>query len=401
LAPLSFRTRREILKVFAQQCAPLWGGDMRKGILEPELRAVFRVAHAGLVLTVAGSSACCLSTIAESGDRSSSSSSSLASASAGTTGSSATTGGTSFSGTTSGGSCVQNGRACSQEATCCDNDSQCALSQNARVCCVPDGAAPISGWPGDCCSQNELDVGGGCRPASGSGSGGTSSGGTIGGGTGGLHCPAGESPCFANGQYVCTDLDIDPTNCGSCRFECGSAPYCVKGVCQASEPGGTGPKCAPGLSSCFANGAYVCTNFQADPSNCGQCRFTCDAAPYCVNGICETTASTCSLAFDPTSLNFGSVMAGTQVTMSAQLTNVGEDTCTVVGIALSSSTDPAFSLAPGQAQLLNIPAGSSGAIGVQCDLPASGSPVEHSGDVDYQSNDPQHMAGTIFLLAGP
>jgi hypothetical protein len=175
----------------------------------------------------------------------------------------------------------------------------------------------------------------------------------------------------------------------------------VNGACQVSDPGGTGPTCAPGLSSCFANGGYVCTNFQADPANCGQCRFTCDAAPYCVNGICQTTSSTCSLTLDPASLNFGTVTVGTQATMAATLTNVGTDTCTVVGIALSSSTDPAFSLAPSQSQILNIPAGSSGIIDVQCDLTASGSPTEHSGDVDYQSNDPQHMAGTIFLLASP
>jgi len=87
--------------------------------------------------------------------------------------------------------------------------------------------------------------------------------------------------------------------------------------------------------------------------------------------------------------------------MSATLTNVGQDKCAVVGIALSSLTDPAFSLAAGQAQILDIPVGGNASISVQCDVTANGSPTEHSGDVTYQSNDPQHMAGTIFLLTSP
>jgi hypothetical protein len=117
--------------------------------------------------------------------------------------------------------------------------------------------------------------------------------------------------------------------------------------------------------------------------------------------MCQTTNSTCSLSFSLAALNFGTVTAGAPVTMSTKLTNVGEDTCTVVGIALSSSTDPAFSLAAGQAQILEIPAGGNASISVQCDVTASASPTEHSGAVDYQSNDPQHMAGTIFLFASP
>jgi hypothetical protein len=166
-----------------------------------------------------------------------------------------------------------------------------------------------------------------------------------------------------------------------------------------TNPGNTGPDCAPGLSSCFANGAYVCTNFQTDPSNCGQCRFLCGTNPYCVDGTCQKTDSTCSLILAPSALNFGSLPANTPTVRTVELSNAGGDTCTVVGIALDPSTDAAFSLPSEQQQILSIPAGTFATVSIQCEVTARGS--QHSGLVDYQSNDPQHLAGTIFLLATP
>jgi hypothetical protein len=359
------------------------------------------LACAGLALAVVESSGCCLAEIQGIGDGGPTTSSSSTSTAGSRTasGSSSGSGGTAASGTggSTGGGCVEIGQSCTEASACCESTAQCSTSLGATVCCVPDGASPTDGWPGDCCSQNGLGAAGACRPLSGTSSGGSSStGGTT---TGGVICPPGESSCFSNGQYVCTDLQIDPTNCGSCRFWCGSDPYCVDGMCQASSPGGSGPDCPPGLSSCFANGQYVCTNFLTDPSNCGQCRFFCGTSPYCVDGTCQTSDSTCSLTLSPESLNFGTVTVGVPVTKSVALSNVGQSTCHVVGVALSASSDSSFSLASGQAQIIDIPVGGSAAIAVQCDVTGGGSPAEHAGDVDYQSNDPQHLAGSIFLLS--
>ena len=58
---------------------------------------------------------------------------------------------------------------------------------------------------------------------------------------------------------------------------------------------------------------------------------------------------------------------------------------------------PSFSLAPGQAQILDIPAAGSATIGVVFDATSSNAPTTRTGAVDYQSNDPNQLAGTIPL----
>jgi hypothetical protein len=115
--------------------------------------------------------------------------------------------------------------------------------------------------------------------------------------------------------------------------------------------------------------------------------------------MCLLTPSACSLSLTPPSLDFGTVAVGAPVTLTATLSNVGQATCTVTGISLGSSSDPAYALAANQARSIDIPVGGDAGVEVVCDPEDANSPSELLGEVDYWSNDPNRLMGTVPLTA--
>ena len=70
----------------------------------------------------------------------------------------------------------------------------------------------------------------------------------------------------------CTNLAIDPANCGTCGNSCVNGKICSAGVC-----------CQNGQAACGG----ACTVLATDANNCGTCGKVCPAAtPICSNGMC-------------------------------------------------------------------------------------------------------------------
>jgi hypothetical protein len=71
---------------------------------------------------------------------------------------------------------------------------------------------------------------------------------------------------------ACTDLQIDPANCGTCGHVCASGASCNNG------------SCACGAETNLCGGA--CVNVLTDPRNCGGCGKMCFPGRTCRNGTC-------------------------------------------------------------------------------------------------------------------
>ena len=100
-------------------------------------------------------------------------------------------------------------------------------------------------------------------------------------------CSADEMSCGG----LCTDILLDPHNCGACGLNCSRDLVCVRGQCvepTTDFPGfrHRGPpelsRCPPGLADCGAG----CVDLRADSANCGCCAFACGARTSCENGGC-------------------------------------------------------------------------------------------------------------------
>lgn len=68
---------------------------------------------------------------------------------------------------------------------------------------------------------------------------------------------------------ACTDLDIDPLNCGDCGNTCSNDEVCANGECQNYVP-------APGCDSC------PCDNCVGDVNNC--CESDLYGGVICIDG---------------------------------------------------------------------------------------------------------------------
>ncbi len=88
-----------------------------------------------------------------------------------------------------------------------------------------------------------------------------------------LHCDPGETVC----GDVCTELDIDPDNCGACGEACAVGELCAGGACVTSCP----------------DGQTVCDDFCYDldtsPRHCGDCDVACSEGELCSAGTCATS----------------------------------------------------------------------------------------------------------------
>jgi hypothetical protein len=84
------------------------------------------------------------------------------------------------------------------------------------------------------------------------------------------NCPPPGECCFD----VCTDLSVDPANCGSCGHVCPECPpnfsaVCTNGTCSC--------KCLAPYTLCGS----TCTDTGSDPNNCGTCGNVCAAMSKC------------------------------------------------------------------------------------------------------------------------
>lgn len=132
-------------------------------------------------------------------------------------------------------------------------------------------------------------------------------------------------PGWTQCGLLCTDMKLDPMNCGRCGNVCtapahASAPACRKGNCTFScdagfgdcngDPSdgcettlGSGAHCSACADTCVSTqtcqdrvctcpGAAPdlcggqCTNVQADPNNCGRCGHACNPTQICSGGSC-------------------------------------------------------------------------------------------------------------------
>jgi hypothetical protein len=159
----------------------------------------------------------------------------------------------------------------------------------------PSGQVCVGGICSVSCPGTEINCGGKCvDPASdpqhcgataGCGVAGAGSAGSacaVGGSCNGTcGCPAAEWACGA-APGACTDISVDPQNCGACGHACGPYPQatatCGGGACALI--------CSPGFLDCDGNTTNGCeTNGQTDPGNCGTCGHRCGAP--CNAGVCE------------------------------------------------------------------------------------------------------------------
>ena len=83
----------------------------------------------------------------------------------------------------------------------------------------------------------------------------------------------------------CTNLDVDPVNCGECGNACADDPTCVDGVVCIQGGcvcGGGSIGCPAGLMQC----GDLCFDEDSDAANCAECGNTCGAGDACDAGGC-------------------------------------------------------------------------------------------------------------------
>ncbi|HUB07176.1 MAG TPA: choice-of-anchor D domain-containing protein [Myxococcales bacterium] len=105
----------------------------------------------------------------------------------------------------------------------------------------------------------------------------------------------------------------------------------------------------------------------------------------------------CSLTVSPASLNWGTVSPNTPTGLQVLVTNVGSQSCQVSSIALSTTTDPTFTLASSAG--FSLAAGQANGIGVQFDAPNASAPNLHTGDLLFATTDPTQPNVDVPLTA--
>lgn len=93
-------------------------------------------------------------------------------------------------------------------------------------------------------------------------------------------CTPGHADCDCDAANGCeTDLQNDPSNCGSCGFDCLKQTGCL--LCSLGMCIG---ECPAGMTICVK---CQCVDLSTDPSNCGLCGHSCAAGQVCLMGNCQ------------------------------------------------------------------------------------------------------------------
>jgi hypothetical protein len=90
-------------------------------------------------------------------------------------------------------------------------------------------------------------------------------------------CSGGDTRC--NG--VCTSVQSDPANCGTCGTVCPPTQSCQAGRCANAMP-----TCPGTQTSCGG----MCVDTRTDSAHCGACGRTCAMGQTCMDGMCAGTA---------------------------------------------------------------------------------------------------------------
>jgi hypothetical protein len=89
-------------------------------------------------------------------------------------------------------------------------------------------------------------------------------------------CGAGKTACDGG----CSDLQLDPGNCGTCGHACGASQSCMAGACAQ--------ECNTGFTAC----SNSCVNLTNDKENCGMCGMACAPTQVCRMSACDCPAPT-------------------------------------------------------------------------------------------------------------
>ncbi len=184
---------------------------------------------------------------------------------------------------------------------CGDCDTACTNGHGSTDCqngeCVPRCASGYSDCNGEASDGCETNVGtslsncGGCgvrcRPANATG--------TCDDGVCHAECDDGFADCNGDPSDGCEADLSSPETCGTCSNVCsdiGGIPTCDAGACSVT--------CAEGFADCTGGAADGCeTNIDLSPTNCGSCGNVCDSSvgtAVCTDGVCGI--STCTFPYE-------------------------------------------------------------------------------------------------------
>jgi hypothetical protein len=119
-------------------------------------------------------------------------------------------------------------------------------------------------------------------------------------------CPAGEVLCT---QASCTDLSVDPLNCGACENVCGPGLVCIPGA----DGGGS---CGCSVNLLLFNGQ--CLDLATDSHNCGSVGTSCQDGEYCLAGQCGCLGADAGVNLETDELNCGSCSVACAATAACQ-----------------------------------------------------------------------------------
>ncbi|HEY1958872.1 MAG TPA: hypothetical protein VGH28_24840 [Polyangiaceae bacterium] len=161
--------------------------------------------------------------------------------------------------------CGACGKTCKSGEVC--NAGQCALTCGGGSFKCDSGCTDLLGDTNNCggcgvkCDPGKVCNDGGCA----------------------LSCQPGYKSCPDDGGTLfCTDPQSNDFNCGACGTVCGAGTRCEAGACSIT--------CQTGLSDCqftvdAGDGGTTtidrCTDLVVDPQNCGGCGNVCEAGTFC------------------------------------------------------------------------------------------------------------------------
>ncbi len=107
----------------------------------------------------------------------------------------------------------------------------------------------------------------------------------------------------------------------------------------------------------------------------------------------------CTLAIAPNAIDFGHVALGDAPSASVEISNVGNGTCEVAGVALAKGSDAEFSLGPQQADVFTLEPGESQSVVVVFAAVDPAAPHQRSGQLAFDTTDPKQATEVVPLSA--